>query len=114
MKLAPIFATFLGTSSLGLFSLGAVTIAPAAQAGSNNCLVGRVNRFNGHEIYNRCNVAVEAAWCYYADNNCVRYDNTWTIYPGQSYPVSDKAMLFSGCHGENSIARIRGTTLECE
>jgi hypothetical protein len=116
MKRTNILATFLGMSSLGLFCLTAV--APAAEAQSHprsatNCVVIRAGDFMAQEIYNACDSAIEVAWCFYQDNNCSRFDSRTTIAGGRSYPVPAGQLLFSACAGRDSIARIKGTAVNC-
>ena len=115
MKRANILATLMGIGSTGLLGIVAMTIAPVAQAGdATNCLILRDTQYGGTELYNRCDLEVEATWCHYDDNGCVRFNNSWTIAAGDGYPIAKGRVLYSGCAGANSIARKQGTSVYCE
>jgi hypothetical protein len=116
MKHTNFLATFLGLGCVGL--CGMTAVAPVAQAqlhprSATNCVVIRKGDFMAQEIYNRCDGAIEVTWCFYSDNNCVRFDSRTTIGAGRSYPIPAGQVLYSACAGANSIARTSGTSVQC-
>lgn len=87
----------------------------ASPQGATNCIILRPRSYgDGQELYNSCNTMLEVTWCLYSQNNCSRFNNTWTIGPGDSYPVGSGTVEWSACVGRDSI-RNRGTkSVYCE
>ena len=117
MKTSNALVTFLAAAS-ALLS-GIFGVAPAVQAqqhpnSATHCVVIRAGDFMAQEIYNRCNRPIEVAWCFYKDNNCVRFDSRTTVSPGWGYPIPAGQLVYAACPGKNSIDRISGTAVRCQ
>lgn len=88
----------------------------SAMAGNaTQCLSIQTNAYGGAELFNSCNIVIEAKWCYMDENACRTYDNQWTIQPGRGYPIkNNKEVRYAACAGANSFKRVEGLTFWCE
>ena len=111
---------FAAAGSTTLLAWSSMTAMPmysaAAQAeGANHCVILRNRDYgSGQELYNRCNGELEVTWCLSSENGCSRFNNTWTLGPGESYPVGSGYVEWSACAGANSLRHGGPKTVYCD
>lgn len=115
MNRAKAVTSILSTACMTLLGLGAATVpTPAFATDATHCISVESGGLTGQRLVNNCNQEVEVVWCHFAHNNCVRYDNAWTIGAGGSYPIEKGRVWFGACPGANSVRKASGTQFYCE
>lgn len=93
---------------LGAILAGLLTLAASAQAGDAKQCVSLKSRSGGHgqELFNSCNVTVEAVWCVSKSGNpyqCQKFNMRTNIPSGRGYSVEKGRVVWGACAGRDSV-----------
>ncbi len=64
----------------------------------------------GRVLSNQCSDEVEIGWCYTPGDCETETGSSWTVQPGNSWPVSaEKQIRWVACHGKNTASFVKGS-----
>jgi len=64
----------------------------------------------GRRFVNRCSDEVEITWCNTPGCSKPTGGNTWTVKPGNGWPVSSEGVVrFAACHGRDTASFVKGS-----